>query len=651
LEYNISDQTGLMWWQGSMLDNALLNDRYQLLELVGSGGMAVVYRGVDLMLQRQVAIKILREGYASDPSFLTRFQREAQAAARLHHPNIVTVYDVGQDGDCNYIVMEYVDGQDLKTLIRREERLGVDRALDVAIQICAGAGHAHRAGVIHCDIKPQNVLLTREGVAKVTDFGISRALSELGLTEAETVWGSPLYFSPEQAAGEPPSPASDVYSIGIILYEMLAGVPPFQAEKSTALALMHMRAEPPPLMDRNPQVGSQLEWLIRKVLAKEPSARYRTAEQMAYVLQEYRKRGDERTGWQPAATAPDEDDTAMGEPRADEGPAESATAAADPLVIVLGVIAFIAVVGLIPLWLLVYQAYSAAPALTATPTSGPLATLTRSGDLVEVPAVVGQPVEEAQRSLQARGLRYVVEERVTPGAQQGVVLEQTPRSGDIVAGGSEVTLIVSRSGRELVMPDVVGYQLDLVRDGLQSDDMQVRVEEVWSQRAAGIVLGQEPGAGAVLFAGNPVTLTVSGPESIPIPLEVNLAERMVLVSAQIHQKTFRPGDVLRVTLRWEALQALDVDYKVFVHLIGPGGGLVSQQDARPALPTPDWTPGAEVVDLHQLDIPTAQASGRYQLRVGMYPEAEPGSRLPVVDPGRTTVDSNSILIIELQIGP
>ena len=238
------------------METALLNNRYRLLEVVGSGGMAVVYRGVDTLLQRPVAIKVLREAFAGDPAFLARFQREARAAANLDHPNIVTVYDVGQDGDRHYIVMEYVDGHDLKTLIRQKVRLSIGETLDIATQVCAGVGHAHKAGVIHCDLKPQNVLVTRDGRVMVTDFGIARALSASGVTESDTVWGSPLYFSPEQAAGESPSPASDVYSIGVMMYEMLTGAPPFQAEKPTALALMHMREDPPPMAVRNPQVPS-----------------------------------------------------------------------------------------------------------------------------------------------------------------------------------------------------------------------------------------------------------------------------------------------------------------------------------------------------------------------------------------------------------
>jgi len=184
------------------MEETLLNNRYRLVELLGSGGMAVVYKAVDTLLHRPVAIKVLREAYADDPSFLARFQQEARAAARLDHPNVVTIYDVGQEGNLHYIVMEYVEGEDLKTIIRREGPLSVDRAVDIAVQVAAGVGHAHKAGIVHCDVKPQNVLVTPEGVAKVTDFGIARALSESGLTDPDVVWGSPLYFSPEQAAGE-----------------------------------------------------------------------------------------------------------------------------------------------------------------------------------------------------------------------------------------------------------------------------------------------------------------------------------------------------------------------------------------------------------------------------------------------------------------
>jgi len=631
------------------MESVLLNGRYRLLELVGSGGMAMVYRGVDTLLQRRVAVKVLREGFASDPAFLARFQREARAAANLDHTNIVTVYDVGQDGDRHYIVMEYVDGQDLKTLIRQKGRLGVDETLDITFQVCAGVGHAHKAGIIHCDIKPQNVLVTRDGRAKVTDFGIARALSQSGITESEMVWGSPLYFSPEQAAGEPPSPASDVYSIGVITYEMLAGSPPFQAEKPAALALMHMREEPPPLAIRSPQVPPQLEWIIRKVLAKEPSARYRTADQLAYVLEEYRKHSEQMTGWQPAVPGrpPASPDYA-----ARPEPSPASRVAPDRLTWVLGVIASIAVVGLIPLWLLVYRAYSALPSLPPTPTSAPLVTLTPEVQLVSVPDVLGRPVEEARGMVERKGLRFVLlEERDEPGAERGVVLEQNPVPGGLASLDSEVSVVVSGPKRELTMAGVVGYPVEIVQNGLESDGLRVEIEEVWSTQLEGMVVAQEPERGTTVYAGDTVTLTVSGGVDIPIPLEVNLADLIVLESAELRQKTFRPGGVIAVTLRWHAMRSMDTHYAVFVHLIGPDGSLVAQQDGEPISPTTAWVPGVEVADPRQVTVPANQPSGWYQLRTGMYPQGQPSYRLPVVDAGLTTASLDSVLIAEIEIRP
>jgi serine/threonine-protein kinase len=319
---------------------------------------------------------------------------------------------VGHDGDRHYIVMEYVDGQDLKTLVRQRGRLEVDESLDIATQIAAGVGHAHKAGVIHCDVKPQNVLVTQDGRVKVTDFGIARALSESGLTESETVWGSPLYFSPEQAAGDPPAPASDVYSIGIVMYEMLSGLPPFQAEKSAALALMHMREDPPPLAIRNPQVPPQLEWIIRKVLAKEPAARYRTAGQLAHVLGEYRSHGEQVTGWRPVEPpsdyAADSDVESEAPPASPPPPVPQKEL--DRLTWVLGAIALVAVVGLVLLWLgLVIPAYSGQQEPLPNPTSAPLLTRTPEPQLVSVPDVVGEPVDEARRMVERAGLRFVVQ--------------------------------------------------------------------------------------------------------------------------------------------------------------------------------------------------------------------------------------------------
>ncbi len=246
----------------------------------------MVFNGRDLMLEREVAIKVLRSRYAKDPAFRERFRQEAKAAANLSHPNIVTVYDFGYDQSRLYIVMEYIAGKDLNTLVHERGRLSVDRGLDLAIKACKGIGYAHRAGLVHCDVKPHNLLVTNDWQLKVTDFGIARALASINPDEqSDVVWGSPQFFSPEQAAGEAPSPSSDVYSLGVVLYLMFTGQLPFIGNTSAELAKLHREAAPVPPREINPFIPQTLEDIILKVLSKEPSARYRTADQLGRVLQ------------------------------------------------------------------------------------------------------------------------------------------------------------------------------------------------------------------------------------------------------------------------------------------------------------------------------------------------------------------------------
>jgi serine/threonine protein kinase len=628
-----------------------LNERYRLLSCIGSGGMATVYIGVDTLLQRRVAVKVLRERFANDPEFLERFQREARAAANLDHANIVTVYDVGKDGDRHYIVMEYVDGQDLKTLIRRKGRLGVSEALGIAAQIAAGVGHAHKADVIHRDIKPQNVLVTPEGQAKVVDFGIARALSESGLTDSNTVWGSPMYLAPEQAAGDPPTPASDVYSIGVVLYEMLAGTPPFQADNPTALAMKHLREEPTPLTVHNPQVPPRLEWIVRKLLSKEPAARYRTAEQLAHVLEEYQLQVEQPTGWQqPLTSTPISASSKDQLPESKPATVQAVSFNSEALTWLLAVIALAAVVGLIPLWWMVYRSYAALSTAPPTTTPTPLVTQTHEGVRVTVPGIVDRPVDEARKMLERTGLELeIIDEQEEPGVAQGIVLEQNPTPGENVATGTTVSVVISGPGRELVMPDVVGLSAEAMQEGLESMALNVVIERTWAAEPEGQVIAQQPDADATVRAGDTVTLTVSSGSEIT--LGVNLDRKILLKGAVMQQATLSPGDMFGVALRWEAIRTIDRRYVVFVHLIGPDGSLVTQDDSQPSLPTTQWAQGIEIVDPHQLSIPAAVSPGRYQLRTGMYPDGQPSNRLAVVDPGSTTQEANSILVTEIDVAP
>jgi eukaryotic-like serine/threonine-protein kinase len=284
----------------NMSEPVLLNNRYRLEERLGSGGMAEVYRAHDLTLERIVAIKILRHDYSQSAEFRTRFHHEAKSAANLSHPNIVTVHDFGFSANQLFIVMEYVPGKDLKTLIKERRRFSIQESIDLVSQACAALGYAHRAGLVHCDVKPQNILVTPDRRLKVADFGIARALATISPDErSEVVWGSPQYFSPEQAAGNAPSPASDVYSLGVIFYEMLTGRLPFTASTPQELARMHRESLPPSPRRFNPSIPVALEQIILKVLSKEPAARYRTADQFGQVLRNLEKQlGGDQPGYQ-----------------------------------------------------------------------------------------------------------------------------------------------------------------------------------------------------------------------------------------------------------------------------------------------------------------------------------------------------------------
>lgn len=318
--------------------------------------MAVVYRAQDLTLERPVAIKILREDFSKDEEFRLRFHQEAKAAANLSHPNIVTVHDFGLDAGRLFLVMEWVPGTDLKSLLRYRSRFSIEEALQLIIQVCAGVGYAHRAGLVHCDLKPQNILVSPDQRVKVTDFGIARALATIHPDEqTDVVWGSPQYFSPEQASGSAPSPASDVYSIGVILFEMLTGQLPFNAASSTDLARLHREAPPPSPRSINPSIPPVLEQILLKVLSKEPASRYRSADQLGRVLIPLLPpvEGND-SPLTISTTAPEEDaDTAPMETRAfdsDEG------SGIDWVTIGMGLAATLAVGGLIPFWLYVWFA-------------------------------------------------------------------------------------------------------------------------------------------------------------------------------------------------------------------------------------------------------------------------------------------------------
>ena len=266
------------------MNQRVLDNRYELQELIGGGGMADVYKARDILLDRTVAVKILHEQFKRDTEFIQKFHREAQAAAKLSHPNIVNIYDVGVMGDDHYIVMEYVPGSTLKDRIKQEGHLSVADALHVARDIASALAHAHANNLVHCDIKPHNILMMADGSAKVADFGIARAVTESTMTYTGNVVGSVHYFSPEQAKGTLITPKSDVYSLGVVLYEMLTGRVPFDGENQVAIAMQHIHNRPTPIEKIVPDVPASLNAVCMKALAKNPVYRYQSAKEMASDL-------------------------------------------------------------------------------------------------------------------------------------------------------------------------------------------------------------------------------------------------------------------------------------------------------------------------------------------------------------------------------
>ncbi len=638
----------------------VFNNRYRVLAQIAGGGMAVVYKAHDTILNRVVAVKVLRDTFAQDADFRARFQHEAQAAANLGHPNIVTVYDYGQDGAQSYIVMEYIEGRDLKTVIRSEAPLLLDRALDLMIQACAALGAAHRAGLVHCDVKPQNILVTNDGRVKVTDFGIARAMSASVPQNVETVWGTPHYFSPEQAAGEPPTPASDVYSLGVVLYEMLAGRVPFDADNHTDLAMQHLRDEPPPLAALNPAVPIQIEQIINKAMSKDPVNRYRTADLFGRGLLDYRRMTNQATGYQrPIAMPAPTGSTTVAATTARPQETVTPQSSTDWLGWILGTLAFVAVVGLIPLFVLVWRAYSqpasptsgpSSPNSIATPVSG--TTLTPSfGNEVLVPNLIGRTQADAEKLAASNGLQLVLGAgRFDPKVPKGNVVAQNPTVGKKVAKGTTIEIDLSEGPKVSPVVNLLNVIYEDAAEGLKAYGWDVRLVEQYSQDTYHKILAQEPAPGVQLAAGAPLTLTVSG--GTTVTLGVNLADLITLDAANLPLDQVKPGEDLNVTLLWEAQRHIKTPYTVFLHFVDANGRIVTQIDREPQLPTPSWPISTTIADPYVLAIPLNATPGTYELRVGLYPTGDPTHRLPVVDVGKTSADNNDrILIKEIVVQP
>ncbi|WP_091014317.1 MULTISPECIES: Stk1 family PASTA domain-containing Ser/Thr kinase [Paenibacillus] len=541
-----------------------LGGRYEVIERVGGGGMALVYKAQDLLLNRNVAIKVLRQQFVHDEEFIRRFRREAQSAASLSHPNVVSIYDVGQEDDIHYIVMEYVEGKNLNEIIKERAPLQVDESVRIASQIADALDHAHHNQIIHRDIKPHNILIGRNGRVKVTDFGIARAVTSTTITQTGSVVGSVHYFSPEHAKGIVTGEKSDLYSLGIVLYQMLTGQLPFLGESPISVALKHLQEEFDEPRKFNPLIPQSVENVILKSMRKNPQERYQSAKEMQTDLETClmpERRNETKIDF------PDEDDidqtrvmpAIKPEPRgvtstgavpvmeSDEetgkGKAKSKSWKKPALLISLTVLILIAMVGVV--WYV--KGMLVVPEVT-------------------VPNVITQTEEKAREMLEEKGL--VVSDEVIrlyqEGVEPGIVYDQSRKEGDVVKEGSEVQISVGAEKELLKMIDVKQVTYDeavkkLTALGIKEDQIQ-RKEEFSNDVASGSVISQTPGVNEEF---DPVLVQIElivskGTETVKMPDLKNLtrseAEEKLksagLVLAQVQEESSYTVDQGKVTQQW-----------------------------------------------------------------------------------------------------
>ena len=475
----------------------ILADRYRLTEQIGMGGMAIVYRAVDLRTGHNVAVKVLRPEFNEDSEFISRFQREAEAASKMTHHNIVNLLDVGMDGENRYLVMEYVQGKTLKEVIQERGKLNAPLACQIAIRILSALEHAHRNGIVHRDIKPQNILVHADGHIKVADFGIARIANSSTLTKGDNVMGSVHYFSPEQARGEGANATSDIYSTGIVLYEMLTGRVPYDGDNPVAVAMQHLHATPVPIQNLAPDVPPAVVRVCMKAMEKNPAMRYQTARDMASDLRAALEIRDDRQMFPEEVRQPKPQFNNDSKNLADTGRNRSRQAILKRRrMIILTVLLGLAIAtGLF---------------------FGGQAIITQLETTARVPELVGDLYAEAEQTLKDLGLKCEPVYATSEEYPVNTVIMQSHLADTVVHKGDTVFLTVSSGPAAQDMPDLqkMSYQdaLTLLKTMGLSDITKERV--VNGEYPVDAVVSQQPAANEKVNKETEVTLTVSGGETI-----------------------------------------------------------------------------------------------------------------------------------------
>ncbi len=444
-----------------------INNRYEVIRLLGEGGMANVYLGEDTILNRKVAIKVLRGDLANDEKFLRRFQREALSASSLSHPNIVEMYDVGEDDGNFYIVMEYIEGRNLKQLLKRRNSLTLNEVMDIMLQLTDGIAHAHDSYIIHRDIKPQNILILDNGLVKITDFGISTALNSTQLTQTNSVMGSVHYLPPEQATGKAASIKSDIYSMGILMYELLTGKLPFKGDNAVEIALKQMKEKIPSILEEKPNIPQSVENIVLRACAKNPKNRYDDAKEMHDDLEKCLKEENkdvpvlkykyEEEDLGETKIMPDikkkinNEEPLINEISKDEYKSKKLSKI---LVIAISIIMFLLFAGIILL-----------PELTQIPD-------------VKVPDVKNLTVQKAEEKLKELGFEVAIktEKQFSDEVESGLIIKAEPASGRLIKKGSVITLYESKGTERILIENYIGKNIYEIKGQLELKGLVVSIE-------------------------------------------------------------------------------------------------------------------------------------------------------------------------------